>query len=155
MALNKSKIFKFLTLLIYFIIFFILIPFVVEVIIFEYIQFSPIQNLYYFWGGITVSESMPDHALVIVDEEEYYPPFEEYAIEIGIYSQDRKYFDINIIPDEKIMRARKARENYNPNNKAKGNFQGHSQVFTTYFLRRLGILPELESRWNEDGTWNW
>ena len=115
------------------------------------------SNIYSFWAGFIITEGMPGNAYVIIEGNNYYPLLERYAKKLDIYFQNNNNFKRNNIPDTMVVRIKEAREDYSPAEiaKEKGDFLGNSQFFITYLLREMGILPELESRWNEDGSWNW
>jgi len=145
---NKNKV---ILGIIGFALFLILVSLIAEVAI---NNFRP--TLFPYWGriaGFTVTESMPDHALVIVYHGEYYPLLDDYIHETINLNQPVD----SLIKKEDIYRAGNARNIYEPNSIAinRADFQGTSEFIVTYILRSLGVLPELKSRWDNDGIWNW
>jgi hypothetical protein len=46
---------------------------------------------------------------------------------------------------------------YEPDQKCGGEsgFTQDGRSYTGNLLERMGLLPPLPSRWNEDGSWNW
>lgn len=99
----------------------------------------------FFLGlGIGASVAAPDHAIVIIDRGgKYYfaPPCvsermqQSPRITIG---QARK---LGLHPDSSCRDA--------------GGFLQEARSLSGQLLEKIGILPPLRSRWNEDGSWNW
>jgi len=149
--LSSSKII--FLIIFYALIFSLVLPLVCEVVVVNYFPNSNIiEFIFSNFFGLTVLESMPDYAWVIVNEDNYYPALEYYAKKVGYTPQMSSNSDQMVLPDEVMMRAEEARSlNYN----AKGNFTGNYQFITTYLLRKHDIIPPLKSRWNKDGSWNW
>jgi hypothetical protein len=87
---------------------------------------------------------LPDHAIVLLDDRHhtYLSP--------GCAGKRKTAY--------RVARAAEARRlNYQPEEKCRqaGGFSQEGRSITGNFLMRLGLLPPLPSRWNDDGTWNW
>jgi len=149
---SKSKII--LLIIFYALIFLLVLPLAFEVAVVNYFPNSKIVEIIFSnYFGLTVLETMPDYAWVIVDDNNYYyPALEYYAKKVGYKPQTSSNSDQMVLPDKVMMRAEEARNlNYN----GKGDFTGNYQFITTYLLRKYNILPPFKSRWNKDGSWNW
>jgi hypothetical protein len=99
-----------------------------------------------FWGGfgIAITQTMPDHAIVLLDDKNhtYLSP---------MYAEAKK-------SQFRVATAAEAHKlKYQPDNKCRNEdgFIQEDRSLSGYLLVRLGILPPLPSRWNADGTWNW
>ena len=150
-----KKVFKWFIILI---VFLVIIPYIIETLATLYLANNIIfhniaSRLIFQYTFIT--ETMPDYAWVIVYKGEYYPAFTSYTERLNLHYS--KGGEVNVLPDEYMMRAGEARELYEPNKEAtnKGAFTDNFQFLTTSIMRKIGLLPERKSRWNEDGTWNW
>jgi hypothetical protein len=110
------------------------------------IRFAVIMLLCTLLAGffIVPTRDMPDNAVVLLDD------------------QTRTYFSPACAKQEKReyrpATAAEARKlNYAPDKKCQdaAGFSQDNRSLSGNFMARLGMLPPLPSRWNEDGTWNW
>jgi hypothetical protein len=110
------------------------------------VRFMVIMLFFTFLAGffIVPTRPMPDNALVLLDDQNHTylsPPCAK--------------------PGQRGYREARAAEalklHYEPDKtcRERGGFSQDTRSLTGNFLARLGLLPPLPSRWNEDGTWNW
>jgi hypothetical protein len=110
------------------------------------IRFAVIMLLCTLLAGffIVPTRDMPDNAVVLLDDQT-----RTYASPKCAEQEKRTY---------RLSTAAEARTlNYAPDKKCQdaGGFTQDKRSLSGNFMARLGMLPPLPSRWNEDGTWNW
>jgi hypothetical protein len=93
---------------------------------------------------IVPTRDLPDNAVVLLDDQThtYFSPAcasqEKREYRPATAAEARK---LNFAPDKKCQAA--------------GGFTQDKRSLSGNLMARLGMLPRLPSRWNEDGTWNW
>jgi len=93
---------------------------------------------------IVPTRDMPDNAVVLLDDQSgtYFSP--------ACAGQEKRTY--------RPATAEEARKlHYAPDKKcgdAKG-FKQDTRSLSGNLMARMGMLPPLPSRWNEDGSWNW
>ncbi len=110
------------------------------------IRFVVLILIFTFFAGfyIVPTRSMPDNAVVLLDD------------------RHKTYFSPKCAPKEKTdlhpATAAEARGlKYEPDKACQGaaGFRQDARSLSGHLLERLGMLPPLPSRWNQDGSWNW
>jgi hypothetical protein len=93
--------------------------------------------------GIGSERTMPPNAVVYVDKEA------------------KRYFASPCVKDTSRLAAVTAAEAYgleykpDPECRKSGAFQSEDRSLTGLLLVMIGVLDELPTRWNADGTWKW
>jgi hypothetical protein len=107
--------------------------------------------------GLETTLTTPDHSYVLVDKSsnEYYSP--PCIMSSGYDDANRIYEFAEINSLEVVEKIHANDKNYKPNPECRDNqgFIQEGRSMSGSFLEKLGILPELESRWNDDGSWKW
>ena len=102
---------------------------------------------------IETLETMPDNAVVIVDEYQrrYYPPYMHVEDELHRSYGQLHWSYVRLATAEDAHSL-----GYSPDPKSRdhGDFVGCSQRLLFAIIRGVFGLPA-PRRWNEDGTWNW
>jgi hypothetical protein len=95
--------------------------------------------------GIGSTIVTPDHALAFV------PSTRNVYIAPPCLSQEKQ----KLIPQLTIRQARILKLNPEPNCRDEGGFIQEGRSLSGTLLEQLGLLGQMQSRWNPDGTWNW
>jgi hypothetical protein len=93
---------------------------------------------------IVPTRELPDHALVLLDEENH-----TYLSPACAAREKKEY---------RTVKAAEARRlQYKPDKKCRdqGGFTQDGRSVSGNLLEKLGMMSPLPSRWNPDGTWNW
>jgi len=110
------------------------------------IKFFVIMLIFTLLAGffIVPTIEMPDHALVLLDDQNH-----TYLSPACAQKEKKEY---------RASKAGEARRlKYAPEQKCreKAGFTQDARSITGNFLESAGLLPRFPSRWNPDGTWNW
>jgi hypothetical protein len=98
--------------------------------------------------AISTTQTVPDHALLYVDDvtKTYIAP--PWFIE----NKKLHYLHLRLVPAKEAHRLK-----YSPDAKCRDSdgFIQEGRSLTGIFFEYIGLLKPLPSRWNPDGSWNW
>jgi hypothetical protein len=104
-------------------------------------------------GAADTITTMPPYAQIIVDIETktyYAPPYIE-----NLLAKNPNSIDISKLIVTTPEKTGNLQYEPDPECREQGYFEQNGRNLDLQFLEYIGILKPLQSRWNEDGSWNW